>query len=33
MRAELAGWMKAALLASAAVAAATVSLVAFAVQY
>ena len=33
MRAELTGWMKAALLASATVAAAAVSLIAFAVQY
>jgi hypothetical protein len=33
MRAELTGWMKATILASAAVAAATLSLIAFAVQY
>jgi hypothetical protein len=33
MRAELTGWMKATLLAAAAVGAAAVSLVAFAVQY
>jgi hypothetical protein len=33
MRAELTGWMKAAILASAAAAAAAVSLIAFAVQY
>lgn len=33
MRAELTGWMKAAILASATAAAAVVSLIAFAVQY
>jgi hypothetical protein len=33
MRAELTGWMKATILASTAVAAATLSLIAFAVQY